>query len=622
MKRDVETLPALIEAVVEATNRANLGLVVTTEDGDEPVAIYANQASLEIAGATEEQILGKPSFLSIAPEEHASLRDRRRRALAGEPLPTPYELTVVRVDTGARVPVEIATSHVMYGGKRAAVTFIRDISERRRTLARLTESETRFRRLIEAAPEAIAVARDGRLVYGNPSLLALLGYTTEELTGTTLRELMHPDDHPRVAARVAAIVGERRPMPPIEYRVQRKGGEYIEVEVSSIALVYDGGPAKLTIGRDVTERNRVRVQLAQTDRLAALGVLAAGVAHEINNPLAYVLLNLTRSLEDLAALGDPRVPPILAYLTETLTGVERVATIARDLGAFARARPEPAVPVDVRRVVESALKMSAHEIDARARLTTSWRGVPPVVANETRLVQVFVNLLVNAAHAIPDGNPDGNRVDVVVARDGDRVVVDISDTGAGIAPDDVARIFDPFFTTKRIGTGLGLSICHSIVTGIGGELTVTSSPGHGSTFRVALRVADGVPERAVPVPRAPAPRRKILVVDDEVSLVTALQSVLSESNDIAVATSGAQALAMIDAEPFDLILCDLMMAPVSGMDVHRELAGRGLADRMVFMTGGTYTAGAREFLRRVPNARIEKPFDVDALDRLIADHLK
>jgi len=249
--------------------------------------------------------------------------------------------------------------------------------------------------------------------------------------------------------------------------------------------------------------------------------------------------------------------------------------------------------------------------------------VPPVMANEARLGQVFVNLLVNAAHAIPEGAPDSHRVEVTVSRAGDRVVVDITDTGTGIAVEDQSRIFDPFFTTKRSGTGLGLSICHSIIVGLGGELTVTSQPGRGSTFRVSLAIATDAPKAAEPqVERKPARRAKVLVVDDEAPLVQALQAILSDNSDVSGATSGAQAIAKLAEESFDVVLCDLMMAPVTGMDVYRELERRGLADRVVFMTGGTYTPAARDFLASVKNPRIEKPFELDALDRVIADQLK
>jgi signal transduction histidine kinase len=229
------------------------------------------------------------------------------------------------------------------------------------------------------------------------------------------------------------------------------------------------------------------------DRMAAVGTLASGVAHEINNPLACVTANLEVLREELAppAGGKPTMPmeEILAALDDAREGAERVRLIVRDLRLFARGDAGEREPVDLGGVLQAAERMAGNMVKTRARVVQEHAPLPPVDGNATRLCQVFVNILVNAAQAIESGHPEDNEVRVRAAVDGDRVVVEVRDTGVGIPPEVRARIFDPFFSTRGIGggTGLGLSVCHGIVTSLGGEITVDDADrGRGTVVRVAL----------------------------------------------------------------------------------------------------------------------------------------
>jgi CheY-like chemotaxis protein len=250
--------------------------------------------------------------------------------------------------------------------------------------------------------------------------------------------------------------------------------------------------------------------------------------------------------------------------------------------------------------------------------------VPPVEGNEGRLGQVFLNLVVNAAQAITEGHADENEIRVVTRVDElGRVVVEVKDTGSGIAAELVSRIFDPFFTTKPVGvgTGLGLTICHRIVSSLGGELIVESEPGVGSVFRTVLPVSRAVASESPPVPSiGPTPRARILVVDDEAALGAILRRMLTPEHHVLAVTSGRAALdRMSRGERFDVIFCDLMMPDVTGMDLHAELERScpDQAEKMVFMTGGAFTRGARDFLDRVPNRRIDKPFDAESVRAMV-----
>ena len=373
---------------------------------------------------------------------------------------------------------------------------------------------------------------------------------------------------------------------------------------------------------DVSERGRMEGQLLLADRMASIGTLAAGVAHEINNPLSFVLANLEFAIRELRRSGTE--PEVVKALEEAREGGTRVREIVRDLKTFSRADDAAREPLDVGRVLRSALSLASNEIRARARLEVQLAQTPPVLASEHRLGQVLLNLLINAAQSIPDGEPSRHlvRASTGVLPDG-RVRVSIADDGAGIPPEVRGRIFDPFFTTKPIGvgTGLGLSICHGIVVSLGGEITVESEVGRGSTFDVLLPAAAAEARQGSPTAAALPRRARLLVVDDEPLVCRALQRILSPPHDVRVQETGRGALAALEADgEYDLVLCDLMMPDLTGMDLHGQVAARSpaLAERFVFLTGGAFTDGARDFLQRVTNERVEKPFEPAALRNLVA----
>jgi signal transduction histidine kinase len=397
------------------------------------------------------------------------------------------------------------------------------------------------------------------------------------------------------------------------------------------------------------EQRKMQEHLLISDRMASVGTLAAGVAHEINNPLSAVLANVDFSLEELAGLEQdlrafsvgpdghddvgldlsafaPRLTEMKSTLRDAREAADRVRLIVRDLKVFSRSGDEDTSgPVELRRVVDSALRMAWNEIRHRARLIKDYGDIPPALGNEARLGQVFLNLVINAAHAIPEGRSDRNEIRIATKLEGDRVVVEIRDTGAGIAPDVLPRIFDPFFTTKApgVGTGLGLAICHRIVSALGGTISVDSTVGTGTLIRVLLRIAEdaGLEAETAPSPAQRAGRRgSILVIDDEPMVVGLVRRMLSRSHEVTAASTVNQALARLTAgDRYDVILCDLMMPEMSGIDLHAELlrAYPDEADRMVFMTGGAFTTGARAFLDRVGNPWVEKPFDAKNLCALI-----
>jgi PAS domain S-box-containing protein len=398
---------------------------------------------------------------------------------------------VVRPD-GSRLPVEVGLSRFMMNGEPAAAAFIFDISERKKTEAALAESEARFRTLVESSRDVAIVCKGETLVYANPALAKLLGFdSVDQLRGKQAAEHIHPDELRDMRERWSALREHPDPA-PIERRVRHKDGHYVTVEAHTIPIRFDGEPAVFIFGRDITARRAEQQRLLQQDRMAAVGTLAAGVAHEINNPLAYVMLNLDMVLRELprAAADAARLREIADKLREARDGAERVALIVRDLLAFAR--PDDSLgPVDVRRTIDTAIKMVRGDLRERATLTVDCPAdMPEVDGNPAKLGQVFLNLLMNAMQAIPIGGKD-HEVSIRGRCEQDRcIVIEVSDTGPGIPEEVLPRVFEPFFTTKPLGegTGLGLSICHGIVSSMGGDIGVKNLPGRGAMFTVRLPV--------------------------------------------------------------------------------------------------------------------------------------
>jgi PAS domain S-box-containing protein len=481
--------------------------------------------------------------------------------------------------------------------------------------------------LLDIAHEAIQVLDlEGRITYWNRGAERTYGWNSAEARGRHSIDLLDLEPAKARAARARVrATGEWQG----EMIHHTKHGSDITADVR-LTLVRDaagGAKAILALSTDITRKKEIESQLMVSDRMASVGTLAAGVAHEINNPLAAVIANLDYIVESLdgQAWHDMKAP-----LEDARDAARRVRLIVRDLKIFSGAQSaDPETPVSVEAVMESSLRLAWNEIRHRATLVKRFQPVPLVLANEARLGQVFLNLLVNAAQALPEGQLEQHRITVSTRLEDSRVIIEVADTGPGILPERVGRIFDAFYTTKEVGAGigLGLAISQRIIADMGGRLTVRSIPGEGATFCVALPVADVAAEvAATEVAAAPAtgPRGRILLVDDEVLLLRLLTRVLSKEHEVVALSAAKEALARcVAGETFDLILCDLMMPEMTGMELHRELSrvAPDQAARMIFMTGGAFTPAARLFLSDESREHIEKPFDHVDLRAVVRRHL-
>jgi len=393
-------------------------------------------------------------------------------------------------------------------------------------------------------------------------------------------------------------------------------------------------PSRRDAPNAFVDLNSTAEKRAETERMASLGTLAVGVAHEINNPLAYVLGSLEiglRELGDLRTLLRGGAGEELALLSGALSaldnardGAERVRHIVRDLMDFSRG-DMGGEAVDIELVLDQAIRVAWNEIRHRARLVKRYAGISRVSGDAARLGQVFLNLIVNAAQAI-EGEPSANQITISTRNLDGSAVIEVSDTGPGIEPQHLSRIFDPFYTTKPAGAGvgLGLAICHGIVTALGGEISVSSEAKRGTTFKVVLPFApeDSAARRAVAEapPESESVPSRILIIDDEPLLGQTLLYAFKGRHDVVICTSGRDALSRLEKDShFDLVLCDLMMPDVSGSAVYEVVKQSypHLVRCFVFMTGGAFTERARDFLAKHAGVQLEKPFNIDDIEKLL-----
>ncbi|MDB5216653.1 MAG: Sensory box histidine kinase/response regulator [Myxococcaceae bacterium] len=481
-----------------------------------PVGVFFFTPSLAIHSYNARFVeLMHATSLSLRGLDLGTLRDQRpvpvmRRALAGEvgTYEGAYELSDAspdaRADASAEAPLHLrlrchplrdpATGRIV-----GAVGFVDDISERIRFVQVLERSEARFRAIIELSRDAIAVYRDGRFVFANPAMADILRYEQAvDLLGMAMLDIIHPDDRSIVVQRRLAFEGGK-PLPPTELRFLRRDGTTGHIDFVSMPIDYEG-PAILTMARDMSEIRLMQADLLQTDRMASLGTLAAGVAHEINNPLAYMSTNLegieNRKLPELRARIAAQagaghllevVDDVEAMVRLAREGAEQVRTIVADLRTFSRSDDAPRSWIDIHRVLDAAVHMAWSGLARSIALDRTYGDTPPIFGNESRLAQVFLNILVNATQAV--AGRDDARVEVTTITDGEgRAVITVRDNGHGMSADVVSRIFDPFFTTKQagVGTGLGLWVCQGIVTAWGGRIDVESALGRGTTFTVVV----------------------------------------------------------------------------------------------------------------------------------------
>lgn len=483
------------------------------------------------------------------------------------------------------------------------------------------------------------VASDGigrKIIFVNRAFTRMTGFAAHEAIGKTPDITIGPSTDREALTTIQRARDAREPA-RVELLKYRKDGTTFWAELDLIPVHDEDGQFTnyCSYMRDVTERRAAQMRRMETERFAAIGTLAGGVAHEMNNPLAYALMNIGFIEEELPALIATAAEPGLERwgelghtLTEVKHGITRVAQIVRDIRAFTRL-DSPAARCRIPVLVERAVQMARAGVSDCARIATHYDETAEVHADPGRLSQVFLSLVLNAIEATPMSDGTERSVDIRAYNEGESVVIEVRDEGVGIPANVLPRVFDPFFTTKEPGkgTGLGLSISYGIIRNAGGTMTVESKVGFGTTVRVTLPAVrlDRDAAKDGPLNDAAGPKRlrlRILVIDDEPMIGRALKRSLGDRDDIVICHNGTDALDLLEASrDYHLILCDLSMPGMTGAKLYEHVAATWpeLARRVVIMTGGAVTESTQRFLDESKVPKLGKPLDLRALRELLEE---
>ena len=621
-------------------------------------------------GWQPEEVVGKSAAEQMHPDDLNRIQEQFR-AISTQPGATMSAECRYLCKDGSYKWIEVHAVNLLHDPNIAGLLLnYHDISQRKRAQAALHESEERYRVLFQNSRDALMTMAPPawRFTDGNAAAVALFGLRdAAEFKSRAPWELapeFQPDGAPSKQKASAMIeTAMQTGACAFEWMHRTAQGEDFPATVSLTRSELNGIPLLQATVRDESERQRMLARMAQSDRLASMGMLAAGIAHEINNPLAFVRYNLESLAEDLprltaamrracdivreslgeaahrALLGqdsrfleDAALADMVARGAEALEGIQRIGSITRALSTFSRVEQVNCTQVNVAVAIDAAINMARNEVTHRARLSSTVAPLPNVWASEGKLSHAFLNLIVNAAQAIDEGDVANNVISIRAWAEAQEVVVEVSDTGKGIDPENLERIFEPFYTTKRWGDGpgLGLSISKNILTEFGGTLSASSEVGVGSRFTVRLPVmkesSSSVRQPDLSAPGATLETSgRILLIDDEPNIIRSLTRLLGSTYTLVSVASGKEAQELVSADPhFDVIICDLMMSEMSGTEFHAWLTQHHpiLGSQLIFLTGGAFSPNAREYLAKVGNLTIQKPFDADLLRREVANAVR
>src|SRR5688572_2505895 len=554
-------------------------------------------------------------------EVHASLFPKLSRPLHGMAV-VPIQRRGERI--GA-VTIGSARVHTFSALELERVEAVADLLSFALANAELFESmrhaEWRFRTLFRAAPDAVltVLQTTGRIREANDAVRAVFGLEPYQVIGRTLLELLVPDDRPALEQALARAFSGAQAR--VEVRVRTSAGGTRVVALAANGLPGADPPSALLVGRDMTQEREMRLRLMESDRLAAVGELVAGVAHEVNNPLCSI-----SAFAQLLLRDDELTPTHRESIEVIRAETTRASQVVKDLLTFARRSDPQREPLDLNGVVARTLRLRRYQFaEASVRVQQELAPELPAVLGDARqLQQVCLNLVTNAVHAMTSRG--GGMLTMRTAHAEGEVVLEVVDTGPGISPGARAHVFEPFFTTKGEGegTGLGLSVSYGIVKAHGGTIEVADSGPHGTTFRVRLPAvatragARRTPVEPMPVLRSPIAGVRLLFVDDEPTLRSGMEAFgRLRGFTVVTAGDGVEALSQTRALGVDAVVCDLRMPVMDGYAFHDQLRAErpGLAERTVFVTGDVVSSEAREAVRRQPV--LNKPFSFDEIEEAV-----
>jgi PAS domain S-box-containing protein len=600
------------------------GIYIVTPDDR---ILDANPALVRMLGYDSKEELLSHSLADLLPDTEQ--RRLLRQEVDTQPMLQGRELTLYRKDGSPIICLNTAAVVRDTMGKVARYHgALMDITERREMERRLYQQQEFARRLVGGFPDLIFVLdASGHYTFTSPRVKEILGYEAEDYDTQELGERTHAEDRPALQSLFADMFEARQSFASLEIRVRHKMGEWRRIRCHFSPLCDETGKIDGVIisGRDVTDLKRLEEQLIQAEKLAAMGQMLAGVAHELNNPLTAIL-GVTELLREREGFDDSTK----RQLDLTHRQARRAARIVQNLLEFSRPASPQKKPLDVSSLIERTLQLHDHSL-RRNNVQVEFHpqpGLQPVIGDSNQLIQVFLNLISNAEHAIREVRESG-RIQIRIGRIGEQIAVTVQDDGVGILPEALPKLFDPFYTTKRPGggTGLGLSICTAIVREHGGSIDVETLPVGGSAFTVFLPVAmvkesrEPIGDEATPAfprMRAPSPDllkgRAILVLDDEESIRMLLEEGLSAHGlRVDCASTPAGAVEFVRGRSYDILLCDLNLSAngfsTGGREAAQQIVSAAGTRKpiVIFMTGDLVDAAQGDSSE--PH-RLQKPFRI------------
>src|SRR5579859_5058158 len=620
LARDITALRNNEARFTELFESLQEGIYIATPDDH---LLEVNPALAHMLGYDSKEDLLSRTFADFLPDE--AQRRALREQVDSQPMVQGREITLTRKDGSQIVCLNTAgavrdtAGHVVrYHGA------VMDITERRQMEHRLYQQQEFARRLVDSFPDLILVSNTrGHYTFVSPRVKEILGYDQEETMQLELGGRTHLEDRPALLSLFGEVLAGRQTFASLEVRTRNKQGEWRRLRCHFSPFFDEAGQIEGVIisARDVTELKRLEEQLIQAEKLAAMGQMLAGVAHELNNPLTAIL-GVTELLRDSEGVQENTK----RQLELTHRQARRAARIVQNLLEFSRPAAPQKKALDVNSLIERTLQLQDHSL-RRNNVDVDFQpqpDLPSVIGDANQMIQVFLNLISNAEHAIREVRETG-RIQIRIGRIGEHISVTVQDDGVGVAQDALPKLFDPFYTTKRPGggTGLGLSICMSIVREHGGSIDVETLPAGGSAFTVYLPIAPGELSAVPPGdPSAaegvqPASQilkdRAVLVLDDEESIRSLLQEGLSAHGlHVDTASTPDEAARLIRSHPYDVLLCDLNLSSAghtaNGREAAKEMLAMAGSDKpeVVFMTGDLVEGEPSPGEPR----RLQKPFRV------------